>query len=177
MRTLSKQVQDLDAIDLDRRGFYFMVSATEDEEGELDLGQLLFIGAAYKEDLRERIPDRKLFKAYRNVMAEARDADLYLAFAYIAQTERGFMPQKIHSDIQCALIYQNQPVCNSFCREAYHSEEGNKLYIINTGDFDPLEEICQVPGEGESPYDPSKISPEGAEAHDEEGESDAQSVE
>jgi hypothetical protein len=142
-RKLGKAIQQLDDIDLDRRGFWFYCTAEETVEG-LEVEELLFIGSAWREDLRQRIQDRRLFGAYRELLNESRNKELYLAFSNVSYLSSGVEPRRFVSDIENALVFQNQPFVNRNGRDEYYSEVGNRFRITNMGDYFPLEETCNT---------------------------------
>ncbi len=143
-RKLSKAIQQLDDVDLDRRWLWFFCTAEETVEG-LEVEDLLFIGSAWREDLRQRIQDRRLFGAYRELLNESRNKELYFAFANVAHISSGMEPRRMMTDLENALVFQNQPFVNRNGLDEYYSEVGNKFSITNMGDFFPLEETFVTP--------------------------------
>jgi hypothetical protein len=143
-RNLAKIVNEVSDINLDRKGLWFFASGNEDADGAVEIEDLLFIGVAFSQDLREEIPDKRHMRSYKSMLYECRNYDLYLAYAFISDTEGGKWPKRLESDIQCALIFDNQPLCNPYCRDEYKSKEGTSLTINNVGDFFPLEETSTV---------------------------------
>lgn len=144
MREMAKKVKDLPDPDLDRKGFWFLVSAAETPDEEVEIEELLFIGSSYNTDLRDRIPDRRLKNVYRDVMAEARNNELYFAYGYIGDISTASPPRKLITDLECALVFQNEPICNNRCQDRYTSEEGSEFLVTNVGDFFPLEANCDT---------------------------------
>jgi hypothetical protein len=138
-RKLAKKIKELDDPDLDRRGLFFWVSGTEGMEG-VEIEDLLFIGSSGREDVSTRIQDRKLMGAYRQMLDEARNRELYFAFAYISFLSTPSEPRGLMFDLERALVFQNQPLCNRHGLHALELEGGFTLTVRNKGDFLPLEE-------------------------------------
>jgi len=139
MAAAQRMLQHFDDIDLDRRGFFFLMSALPDAGDEIELDDLLFIGAAYPSFIRERMTDDRLQRAYREVMTEARDLDVYFGYGYLTTLPGGVDPKALHFDVENALVFLNEPLCNPpHMLDRYESRLKRELLIECTGDFFPL---------------------------------------
>jgi hypothetical protein len=123
--------------DLDKNGFYAILAGKRKTTGWVEL-ELLYIGQAFDQTLRERIPQEH--DAYKCVFDYQQDSDkdILVKIGYIKESTVQKTTQ-LFDDVECCLIYCNQPLCNTLCKEKY---TGRDLHIINTGSYRPLKEEC-----------------------------------
>ncbi len=140
-RKLAKGVHAIPDLDLDRRGLYILVSGEDLDDDAFEIDEIMLLGAAYTNDIRERVGEKKAqFKEIREMALEAREKDIYLAHAHITSVTDGKLPKFILSDLQSALIYHHEPVCNLGGQDNYKPRDNYDYVIKNEGEFDPLDE-------------------------------------
>jgi hypothetical protein len=131
---------------LDQAGFYAILAgnlnATTKRYTNLIL---LYIGQAYNQTLRVRIPQEH--DAYECVNAYARDnptVTLLIMVGVVTDMPGNRATQQLYDDVECCLINKNQPRCNTACKDNY---SGRDLTVTNTGDFSPLaqQSVCRKP--------------------------------
>lgn len=125
---------------LDKEGFYAILGATFYSESKSwkDF-KLLYIGQAFNQTLRQRIPqDHPGYECVSEYRKKNR-RDIIVMVGIIGQAEAQRITQQLFDDVECCLIYCNQPFCNVKCKDSY---TGRDLQVINTGDFSPLKEKC-----------------------------------
>jgi hypothetical protein len=130
---------------LDGSGFYAVVAGKYDQQARNYTGiKLLYIGQAFDQTLRERIPQPH--DAYTCVNQYLKNHPGTTPLAMLgaitsASVER--VTQQFVDDTECCLIFSNQPSCNTSCRDSY---SGRSIRITNTGDFWPLKETSSCGG-------------------------------
>ena len=127
--------------DLDRNGFYAILGGTYDSRsrGWKNL-KLLYIGQAFDQTLRERIPQEH--PAYQCVFEYRKrhsGVDILVKIGFIEKSTVERSTQQLFDDIECCLIFCNQPLCNTTCKESY---SGRDLQVINVGHYRRLKEKC-----------------------------------
>jgi len=135
------QVKDLKhkTYDLDRKGLYAILAGTRSQKAWVDL-RLLYIGQAFDQILRERIPQKH--PAYECVFKyQKRHSGVHILvmIGFIEKSTVERATQQLYDDIECCLILCNQPWCNTTCKESY---SGRDLQVINVGHYKPLKERC-----------------------------------
>lgn len=126
---------------LDEKGFYAVLGAVynpkTDKWGNI---KLLYIGQAFDQTLRERIPQEH--PAYACVFDYQRRHSGVCIVVMLGTVEKSTvakLTQQLLNDIECCLIFCNQPLCNTSCEESY---SGRDLKVINTGHSYPLKKEC-----------------------------------
>lgn len=127
--------------DLDKNGFYAILGGTYDSrsKGWKNL-KLLYIGQAFDQTLRERIPQEH--PAYQCVFEYRKrhsGVDILVKIGFIEKSTVERSTQQLFDDIECCLIFCNQPLCNTTCKESY---SGRDLQVINSGYYRRLKEKC-----------------------------------
>ena len=128
----------------DGPGFYAVLISQFDKTDKMwKRFKLLYIGQAYDQKLRERIPQEH--KAYACVQKWLEANAGYEAVVMVGKiTKSGSgVTADLMNCVECCLIFTNKPDCNTTCKDAY--EWKLSLEIINKGDFSPLKETskCQ----------------------------------
>jgi hypothetical protein len=135
------QIKDFksETCNLDRKGFYVILSGTKTAKGWVK-PRLLYVGQAFDQTLRERIPQERMEYqcVYSHQKAHA-GAPIWVMIGFIKETSVGRVNQQLFDDIECCLIFSNQPMCNTACKDSY---SGRDLEVINVGHYAPLEERC-----------------------------------
>jgi len=126
---------------LDQKGFYAILGARFDKEtSKWKELKLLYIGQAFDQTLRQRIPQKhpgyECILEYRQNRA---GSDIVVMIGVIGKTNAERITQELFDDIECCLICCNKPLCNMQCKESYG---GRAIQIVNTGDFIPLRKEC-----------------------------------
>lgn len=127
-------------VDLDYIGFYAILGGIHnpDKSSYTDI-TLLYIGQTYKQSLRDRIPQPH--SAYTCINAWLKKHPKHSPVVMIGLREvAGDKSQALYDDIECCLIYDNQPLCNDKCKENY-SPTGREITITNDGDYSPLKQV------------------------------------
>jgi hypothetical protein len=127
---------------LDGHGFYVVLAGNYDETKNVwtDL-ESMYIGQAFDQTLRARIPQHHA--AYdcvdKYLRRSAKVAGVMVGIIAQASVER--ITQDFVNDVECCLIYSNQPDCNDNCKDAY---TGRPIKITNTGgSYLPVKPVCQ----------------------------------
>jgi hypothetical protein len=124
---------------LRRKGFYAVLSAMPVRiEGirRLAIRDLLYIGQAFDQAIRDRINQEHSASAcIEEYHRKNPKLELLLKVGVITRTNQQTLTQELFNDVECGLIYSNQPICNIQCKKTY---QGRSLFIINKGDYDPL---------------------------------------
>jgi hypothetical protein len=131
---------------LDEKGFYAILGATFAESGNKPGWinyKLLYIGQAFDQTLRKRIPQGH--DAYKcvNEQLEKSGKTAIVMVGFVTRCS-ATVTSDLFDDIECCLIHTNQPFCNTECRDEYN---GRPIRITNTGGYQPLRETssCQKP--------------------------------
>jgi hypothetical protein len=124
---------------LDQKGFYAILGAKQDEKRKWEVMTLLYIGQAFDQTLRERIPQEQ--KPYKCVTAFLRNnlntkAEALVMHGLVGRSS-STLSQDLVDDIERCLVNANQPLCNEVRRG---SNDGKPLMITNMGGFYPLKE-------------------------------------
>ncbi len=122
---------------LGERGYFALVSARLDEAADVwrDL-ELLYIGQAFHESLRERIAalgdDHAVVEA---AAAERSGAEVIAMIGVMTDSSLGRITQGFWVDVESCLVARNRPRCNAAV-EAY---TGRKISLLNDGAREPLQ--------------------------------------
>lgn len=125
------KVQELNGV-----GLYAVLIAKFDKQTtKWESWKLLYIGHAFDQTLRDRIPQpHEADKCVKNWF------DANPGFEKVVMIGAVTLPKQVTkgllADIECCLINVNQPPCNIACKDAY---SGRDLDIINLGDYKPLQ--------------------------------------
>ncbi len=135
------QISESKEENLDKTGFYAILGARFHAESrswkEL---KLLYIGQAFDQTLRQRIPQEH--PGYDCVLEYPKKnpgTEIVVMLGVIEKSNFDRLTQQLFDDVECCMIYSNQPLCNVKCKETY---TGRGAMIISTGDFTPLKENC-----------------------------------
>jgi hypothetical protein len=121
---------------LDEKGFYAILASVRDTStNKWNKFDLLYIGQAFDQTLRERISQPH--DAYTCVNAKVKETEktAIVMVGFIKQASVENITQSLLDDIECCLIYSNKPRCNIQCKDEY---KGQPLKITNTGGYQPL---------------------------------------
>jgi hypothetical protein len=135
------QIKDFKSENLDKKGFYTILGWTFDETSKKwkDL-KLLYIGQAFDQTLRERIPqEHDAYNCVYDYKKNHSGTSLFVMIGIIKESSVEKQTQQLFNDIECCLIFRNKPACNTTCQESY---SGRDLEVTNTGDYVPLKEKC-----------------------------------
>jgi len=135
------RIKDSKKTKLDKSGFYAILGATFNESSKkYESLKLLYIGQAFDQTLRERIPqEHDAYKCVYDYKKNHSGTDIVVMIGLIEESSLEKQTQQIFSDIECCLIFCNKPTCNTTCQESY---SGRNLQVTNTGDYTPLKEKC-----------------------------------
>lgn len=116
---------------LDEKGFYAFI-AGKHKEKKLENPKLLYIGQAYEQTLRVRIPQdhKKAEKCINKYLKDNPDTTVWVQTGIITESDVKTRTQPLYDDIECCLIFTNQPKCNTHCMDNY---DGREIKITNTG--------------------------------------------
>ena len=125
---------------LDESGFYALLSGIYNRQNDsFELIRLLYIGQAYKQDLRTRIQQRhEGYKCINSHLKKYKKRSIIVMLGTITKTSLIKITQSLYDDIECCLINSNKPLCNQICKEKY---TGRDIKILNKGDYSPLKQI------------------------------------
>lgn len=85
---------------------------------------LLYIGIAYRQDI-----DNEIKQTIRAFSLDARKLSIWLGFIEDKDFRR--ITEKIVKDIECLLIFSNQPLNNISCKKKYNGRDN--LAVLNSG--------------------------------------------
>lgn len=121
---------------MDLHGYYTII-AGKHKGRKVENPKLLYIGQAFKQTLRERIPQdhKKAEKCILKYLRENPGTTVWVQTGSITSSDTKTRTQQIYDDIECCLIFTNQPKCNTQCKESY---EGREIRITNTGAYGVL---------------------------------------
>jgi hypothetical protein len=123
---------------LDMNGFYALLGARYNENEKIWKVTLLYVGQAFDQTFRERIPqDHPAYRCVFDWIKKNLGNEIRVMVGVIEKTSVEKRTQALFDDVECCLILRNQPVCNEQCKESY---KGRDLQVINTGDFIPLKD-------------------------------------
>jgi len=125
---------------LDKNGFYALLSGSWDnpEKSWKNL-KLLYIGQAFDQTLRERIiQDHPAYKCVRDYQKE-HSVDIIVKIGFIKESTAERLTQQLYDDVECCLIFCNQPLCNTTCKDSY---AGRDLQVLNEGDPAGIKDSC-----------------------------------
>lgn len=118
-------------------GFYAILGGIYNQSKKMYLNiTLLYIGQAYEQSLKKRIP-----QPHPSINKWLKNHSEYTPLVMIGHRKVvGKISQALYDDIECCLIYDNQPLCNDKCKERY-SSTGREITITNDGDYTPLKRV------------------------------------
>lgn len=124
---------------LDKKGFYALLGARFNKETDRwEEIKLLYIGQAFDQTLRERIPqEHPAYKCVFEYTKKNPGKQIAVMLGIIEKSSVQKLTQELFNDVECCLISWNQPTCNTQCKESY---TGRELQVTNTGGFTPLKE-------------------------------------
>ena len=135
------KIKDFIRKELDKKGFYALLGGTraQNSTGWINL-KLLYVGQAFDQTLRERIPqEHPAYECVFKYQKEHSGIAIVVMIGTIEKSPVAKLTQQLFNDIECCLIFCNQPLCNTTCKESY---SGRDLQVINTEDYKPLKEKC-----------------------------------
>ena len=125
---------------LDMKGFYALLGARYDKDSKTWKVTLLYIGQAFDQILRERIPqEHPGYKCAYSYIKKNPGKEIRVMVGVIEKTNLEKRTQALFDDIECCLIFCNKPICNTQCKESY---KGRDLQITNIGAYIPLKPKC-----------------------------------
>lgn len=126
---------------LDGKGFYAILGAVfEPKTEKWGSIKLLYTGQAFDQDLRKRIlQEHPAYKCVFNYEKRHSGVGIVVMLGAIRKSTFERYTQQIFNDIECCLIFCNQPLCNTSCKESY---SGRDLKVINIGHPYPLKKEC-----------------------------------
>jgi len=131
----SKNVAKLSSISesniehLDEKGFYAIYLAEKLKNGDLGDPILLYIGQAYNQTIRERLlQQHSSEKCFNEWKKNNPGFDIWVQAGVIKDAGQERITSKLFDDIECCMIYTNQPKCNTQCKERY---SGRDIEIIH----------------------------------------------
>ncbi len=119
--------------DLDKNGFYAIYCASYDEESRSWKNLvLLYIGQAFEQTLRQRIPQpHDAYDCVFDYQKKHPGTDVIVKIGYITKSTVQKVTQQLFDDVECCLTFCNKPYCSITCKDSY---SGRDLQVINTGD-------------------------------------------
>lgn len=131
-------IKDSKRTELDKKGFYAILGATHNaKSNKWENIKLLYIGQAFDQTLRERIPQEH--EAYKCVFKYQKDhsgVGIVVMVGIIKNPSVQKLTQQLFDDTECCLVFHNKPLCNTTCKESY---SGRDIKVINIGHPYPLE--------------------------------------
>jgi len=128
---------------LDNNGFYALLGGRWNDTTKKwsDL-ELLYIGQAFDQTLRTRI--LQPHDAYTCIEAqlEKTGKTAIVMVGVVTQASVQRLTQDVIDDLECCLIYSNQPLCNERCKDTY---SGREITITNIGGNFPLKASSACP--------------------------------
>jgi len=126
---------------LDEKGFYAILGAVYNSEKKYwENLKLLYVGQAFDQTLRERIPqEHSAYECAFDYQRKHSGVGIVVMLGTIKNSIVEKLTQQFFDDIECCLVYCNRPLCNTSCQETY---TGRTLMIINEGNYSPLKEEC-----------------------------------
>ena len=122
--------------DLDYRGFYAILAGLPMlyVPGWYWTKRLLYIGQAYHQSIRDRVPQPHPAYAIANQYFQSHPSHVPLVMVGLRMPTTT-PTEELYNDIEAALIYANQPLCNDQGKKEY---TGRPIQIANHGDSSPL---------------------------------------
>jgi hypothetical protein len=129
---------------LDENGFYAILGAnpdpTKNQWADFDL---LYIGQAFDQTLRQRIPQPHPAYSCVNENIKKTGKTVIVMVGVITEKSVERLTQDFIDDVECCLIYSNQPLCNDKCKDEYnHRSPRRQLRITNKEVDHILEASC-----------------------------------
>lgn len=133
---------------LNQEGYYMFTLGTPSptDSTKHTRKELSYIGKAFGQTLLQRIPQRNGHEtAFQCIIQRGKGYTLYIGLGVITENTLQNHTDQLHDDIECCLIFNNQPTCNDTCKDAYNSELRREISITNTGSYQPLKEntLCE----------------------------------
>ena len=132
---------------MDDNGFYAILGANYDKTKNqwIDF-DLLYMGQVFDQTLRQRISQPHDAYTCVNANTKKTQKTAIIMVGVIKETSVERITQEFVNDVECCLIYSNQPLCNDKCKEEY---TGRSLEITNTEGYYPLKETssCSPPSD------------------------------
>ena len=141
LERLREIISSINFPQLDEHGFYMLLTGIPIDMQKIDIGELLYIGQTCEQTLRQRIPQNH--PSYECIVRKYHGHMLYLAVGHMEVEGINRKTCDLFDDIECCLIYDNKPVCNTSCTDEYLGRR--VVYIQNTDQFRPLHEISRCP--------------------------------
>jgi len=134
-------IKDSNNSKLDGKGFYAILGAIYNaEKNNWGNIKLLYIGQAFGQTLRERIQqEHPAYECVFDYQKKYSNVGIVVMLGVIEKSTVEKLTQQLFDDIECCLVFRNQPLCNTSCKESY---SGRDLKVINTGHPYPLKEEC-----------------------------------
>lgn len=112
---------------IDENGFYAIYLGRHNPEtNKVENGELLYIGQVYDQTIRQRLQQpHDADSCINNQKRQKPDFELFFKTGIIIETDQERVTSQLIDDIECCMIYSNQPKCNVQCKESYEGREIN----------------------------------------------------
>ncbi len=139
------EVETINLSFLDEKHAIYEIITGKENNGHVsnDSEKLHYIGLAYKQTLRERIPQEDSHPAYKEIDNYIKNHPGYSKFVRIGNVISKYQDkdsENLFKDIEACLIYDNQPPANTINKESYNgrdiriNNEGNVSLLKSTSD-------------------------------------------
>lgn len=110
---------------LDDNGFYAIYLGKHDRETrKVKDSRLLYIGQAYDQTIRQRIQQpHDVDECMSNFKKKNPGYDLFFKSGIVSEIDQQKISSQLVDDVECCMIFRNQPECNTQCRESYMGRE------------------------------------------------------
>lgn len=137
--TQFNDIKDSKKSKFDGKGFYAILGGIyEPKTNEWTSLKLLYIGQAFDQTLRERIPqEHTAYKCVFDYKKQHSNVGIVVMLGSIEKSTVERVTQELFNDIECCLVFSNKPLCNETCQDCY---SGRDLKIVNTGHPYPLKD-------------------------------------
>jgi hypothetical protein len=131
---------------LDGPGFYALLAASRNKgQRRWTNLKLLYLGQAYRQTLRERIPqDHPAYEDIASYLEKYPDKRLIVMVGTIVEATLERHTPQFYDDVENCLILANEP---RFNRRGTRSYSGRELRVTNTGDHHPLHAEAMIVGD------------------------------
>ncbi len=134
------EIQDLDQLDPDFESDLYAIIGAVDGGHQWTNIRLLYIGSAYRQHVIDRIrQDHEAYESIEKYLAANPRRVLLVKSGSIVDSSLERTSEKFVRDIECCLIYCNQPSCNRKCKE---SSGARAVHVRSFGDHKPIKRDC-----------------------------------
>jgi len=137
-------VSSSDQKNLGSNGFYgVLIARYESAEKKWKDFKLLYIGQAFDQTLRERIPQpHDADRCIDSWLKANPNHEKVVMLGVITRKSQDKLTWELVNDTECCLIFSNKPECNVKCKDSY---SGREIQVVNLGDFAPLKNSSHCP--------------------------------